>query len=97
MYRDETSRNDVTQEGLATPVKQRIKEKTTKLMLKLGKMTIVANLAIRVEILGEVCKELLYCFAHKIHYSSFPLFVFDVFANRNALEHERFPIEVVFR
>jgi hypothetical protein len=54
VYREETKQEDVTCEGIAAAMKQGIKEKTTKLMVKLGKMTAVANPAHGPELLEEV-------------------------------------------
>lgn len=60
VYREQTSPEDVTQEGIATAMKQGIKDKTSKLMLKLGKMTAVANPVHGPEFLEEVCDPLLF-------------------------------------
>ncbi len=54
VYREETSTEDVTPEGVAAAMKQGIKDRTTKLMIKLGKMTAVANPAHGPEFLEEV-------------------------------------------
>ena len=51
-------------------MKQGIKDKTTKLMVKLGKMTAVANPAHGPEFLEEVCSLLLFSLA------SFDAFIF---------------------
>ncbi len=54
VYREETKPEDVTREGIAAAMKLGIKDKTTKLMVKLGKMTAVANPAHGPELLEEV-------------------------------------------
>jgi hypothetical protein len=54
VYRKETKLEDVTREGVAAAMKMGIKEKTTKLIVKLGKMTAVANPANGPEFLPEV-------------------------------------------
>ena len=54
VYREETKPEDVTREGIAAAMKMGIKEKTTKLIVKLGKMTAVANPAHGPEFLQEV-------------------------------------------
>jgi hypothetical protein len=54
VYREETKPDDVTREGIAAAMKLGIKERTSKLMVKLGKMTAVANPAHGPEFLEEV-------------------------------------------
>lgn len=54
VYREETKPEDVTPEGVTAAMKLGIKEKTSKLVTKLGKMTAVANPAHGPEFLQEV-------------------------------------------
>ena len=54
VYREETKPEDVTREGIAAAMKMGIKERTSKLIVKLGKMTAVANPAHGPEFLQEV-------------------------------------------
>ena len=54
VYREETKPEDVTREGIAAAMKMGIKDRTSKLIVKLGKMTAVANPAHGPEFLQEV-------------------------------------------
>ena len=54
VYREETKPEDVTREGIAAAMKMGIKDRTSKLIVKLGKMTPVANPAHGPEFLQEV-------------------------------------------
>jgi hypothetical protein len=66
VYREETSPEDVTQDGIAVAMKQGIKDKTAKLMIKLGKMTAMANPTLGPEFLEEVSKHKFNCFTDTI-------------------------------
>jgi hypothetical protein len=66
VYREETSPEDVTRDGIAPAMKQGIKDKTAKLMIKLGKMTAVANPTLGPEFLEEVGAGNFNCFTVSI-------------------------------
>jgi hypothetical protein len=67
VYREETKPEDVTQEGIAAAMKMGIKERTSKLIIKLGKMTPMANPAHGPEFLQEVLINLFLSFFLKVH------------------------------
>jgi hypothetical protein len=93
VYREETKPEDVTREGIAAAMKQGIKEKTTKLMIKLGKMTAVANPAQGPEFLGEVYCNLIFLLLFEVHFIwRGKLLNFNVFVDRKALEYKCFTI-----
>lgn len=61
VYREDTSHDEISREGLASAMKQGIKDKTMKLITKLGKLTAVANPALGDEFLQEVRLSLCFC------------------------------------
>ncbi len=82
VYREETKPEDVTREGIAAAMKQGIKEKTTKLMIKLGKMTAVANPAQGPEFLAEVyCNLIFFLFFEVLYICRGKLLTFNVFVD----------------